>query len=335
MRGRALALAILLLLGLRPAFGKKFIAPFDLDDISWSATHVALVKLDTPSGQPQLLAWWRTDLAPTTSLDLAAIGRELEPLRSGPIWQGRCPTRSRIEGDRVALFLRRTQDGWSLVGGALYATVWFQGDRAYAPRWEGGFNPLGKNETALRAVLADFDRRKADFQATLSIADPGSRATTLLRWLACEHETARWDARTALRGCGEAAGPAIRAALRRHAILARHSSLLRTLVELDLEEDVKLATRDLLDEELAFWKKTSPTLATGFEDGVGLVGEEELLYLAAHLDRLATAVEIGSRDQACAPRLHALAELFSRNRALALGAGNVCRALKLPQPVER
>ncbi len=146
----------------------------------------------------------------------------------------------------------------------------------------------------------------------------------------------RWDARTELQACGKAAGPAIRAALRRRSILGRHATLLRTLRDLGLEQDAKLATRDLLDEELAFWKKTSPDLEAGFEDGVGLCGEEELRFLAAHLDRLATTIETGSRDEACAPRLHELAELFSRNRALAHGATNVCRALKLPEPaVER
>ena len=336
MRARVLAVALLLLLGVRPAFAKKLIPVFDLDDISWRATHVALVRLDTPTGRPQVLAWWRTDLAPTTSLDLAAIGSTLAPLRGEPIFRGRGPTRPTIDGDRVAVFLQRTLDGLTLVGHPRHATVWFKGGEAYAPRWEGGFDPLGKNETAVRAILAALDGKKADFQATSSIADPGSRATALLRWLTCDVQALRWDARTELQACGKEAGPAIRAALRRHAILARHGALLRTLLDLGLEQDAKLATRDLLDEELAFWKKTSPGLETGFEDGAGLVGEEELRFLAAHLDRLATAIEIGSRDEACVPRLQELAELFSRNRALAQGAANVRRALKLPEPaVER
>ena len=279
----------------RPAFA-ALRPSFALDYCAWHATHLVLVEVTPKDGVFVVVESWTGELQPSDRIIVpelkpapGAMPISLDPKRIDFF----APDESGISehiprqpvGSRMVLFLKRekgsetsltstnTESGekwWpaSFSNGMKTSVVWIDGGYVYG--FQQVMNPgpsvLTKLDTSLQKMkdrVTKINRIHQELVEVVSIGDSGARAQGLKPYVRSEVYEAQRLALNELGKCGAAAVETIRGMLNDPAFGDEAAELVKAFVEAGGEAvGEELTSR--LQEELAFWQATAPSLSQGW-----------------------------------------------------------------------
>src|SRR5579883_900433 len=319
MRYPVLTIALVVAAGTASAC--KEMPSFGLDWINWQATHVVLARVDGNTDKLEVLESWRGDLArgtrvPIERLSAAATSDYLAVQVAGH------PTHRELRGERAVFFLQKQGDRLIPVGWLITSHVWIEEGKVYANYVNSisGATELELDETQLHATVVTAGDLKARYERATATADLAARAKALLELHA---ETTGWVrniVESSFSTCPKETAHELAKLLARRSNLEDHAEILSWVQRLDRDEGLA-ASKAIVKDELARWKRIAPTLARAPE-------EAERRELDAHLARLATAAGfVSGVDKG--PEITALRSLFQRPE-LAQEGPLVLRAIDPP-----
>jgi hypothetical protein len=285
---------ILLAVYLCPAFAG--IRPsFALDNCTWRATHIVMVEVTPMDGVFSVVESWKGELQPGERITVP----ELKPVPGAmpiPLYPRRtdfAPDQSGISeqiprllaGSRMIVFLKReegsvasstpanTESGerWrpaDFFGEMKTSVVWIDAGQLYS--FQQVMNPgpsiLTARDTSLQEMkdrVKGINRIQQELAKVISIEDGSARAESLKPYVRSEVNEARQVALNELGKCGPLALRTIRGMLDHPAFADEAAELVKALVEAG-GEAVGEELNGRLQQELAFWQATAPSLPQGW-----------------------------------------------------------------------
>jgi hypothetical protein len=292
---------------------------FALDYCGWHATHVVLVEITPKDGVFSVVESWTGELQPGDRI----IVRELTPAPGAmPISLNLkrtdffAPDESGISeqiprqhvGSRMVLFLKRekgseasptpanTESGekWrpaDFSNEMKTSVVWIDGGYLYG--FQQVMNPgpsvLTRLDTSLQKMkdrVTEVNRIHQELVEVVSIGNSGARAQGLKPYVRSEVYEAQRLALNELGRCGPAAVETIRGMLNDPAFGDEAAELVKAFVEAGGEAvGEELTSR--LQQELAFWQATAPSLSQGWWSSARAI-HHSLLWSWHQIESLAT-----------------------------------------------
>jgi hypothetical protein len=275
-----------------PSTAEAIIRPsFSLDSCTWEASHIVVVtEGDKIDGVIEVLECWKGDLNKGDRLNVPELAefapkdkRKVSPRLLADDKTG-LPTH--VTCQRMVLFLVKKQAPdqpakvvWGPVGmwkQMKVSAAWIEKGRvfAFAQQINPGPSlliPWDMAERAFRSRIREIVKTRTALDDAVVLNDPEkvSAAVSALVKSAPEftHEMI-----LALRDAGPKALPTLRKMLRDDS-LGWHQSFVPEAMAKAAGASVGAELTDVLKQELAFWKKTGPSLKKGWWNGVGLKWE--------------------------------------------------------------
>jgi hypothetical protein len=266
---------------------------FSPDYSSWRATHIVLVITTPADGTFEVVESWKGDLRVGEQLVIP----ELRPTANAiPIFRSKTSypeaVRSGSEqvprepvGSRMILFLKSSEDeqtpmnrideperrGWkpsNMMGSMKASVVWIDGDRMYCftQLINPGPSVLSEwsiSEEKLRNRVAKINRIQEQMTAAASAENGQERAERLKAYVHSDIRPARQFALEELGKSGPAAAGTISRMLDDPAFSDEASELVIALVKAGGEAVGEELNRRL-QQDLAFWRSTGPSLSEGW-----------------------------------------------------------------------
>jgi hypothetical protein len=269
---------------------------FDLDDCSWKATHVVLVKTTSKDGVFSVVKSWKGDLKPADSLEVLGLkpDKDAVPISSYPqprqFQYDSSGVSERIPrqpvGSQMILFLKRRQEGgptsssasigrvqWESVygpAGIQVSVLWVDEGKAFCFRpfdnpWPSALSecswwPARSSDVAvLIARIEQVLRVQRDLAETLVFPNEDLRARRLGRIALGDVYHARSEAMEALGKSGSLALPEVLQIMDQSPSFDDENQLIQVFVGA-AGEDSGRQLHARLQQDLIYWKAIAPTL---------------------------------------------------------------------------
>ena len=266
---------------------------FMLEHCAWHATEIVVASEGQAiDGTLNVLAVWDGELAVGDSVSIPELSRfsSEESRTVRPYFddiRDKTPPLV-LSSQRMVLFLKRgenqlahgkavTDTEWkpaSLYGGMNVSVAWLAEDKVYA--FTQVMNPgpsiLGYqrySEEELQRRITDIVKTRNELRAINGLTDISLKATEAVKYTDSPIYYAREEAFRVLGDAGADALPHLRGILRDSEKLRLHDEAINALGSAGGESVVPELTA-IVEEELAFWKKTAPELKQGWWNGKGL-----------------------------------------------------------------
>ena len=291
-KARRNSLLLVLLSLLAPAARAGIRPSFNLEDVSWQATHILVVtEGERIDGNVEVLESWKGGLTQGTVLRIPPLASYKDPSRRvvAPWWWERIESQDQpslsVTGTRMVLFLREKEAGaagrnrWmgaSSYGGMQVSVVWVEEDETYAfiqqvNPGDSLLTPLNKSEGELEEQVAQILKIRDDFDRAL-LLDSEDRAEALGQLVRSEVFPARVAAFEELERCGEAALPVLRELLRDES-LPSHTEVVRIMARVGGDR-VGPELAALVESELQHWRQVAPALRPGWWNDISSKPEQ-------------------------------------------------------------
>jgi hypothetical protein len=283
--------------GFRPSFG--------LDDCSWFATHIVLVRTTPEDGVFSVVESWKGDLKPGDSLNLPGLRPNKDAVEISnpkkPKGFGSDDAEGvseqiprRFVGSRMILFLKKRKDDgaaapsagnaagtqWEPVpefGGMKVSALWIDGGKGYCfTQWMNPgpsalsecrqFAAMSSDVGVLTARIQRVLQAQKELAGTIAATDhPEARADRLGRIALGDVWQAQREALDALGKSGTVALPEILHVMDNPPVPYDGTVTIRVLVEAAGKDSGKLL-HGRLQEDLIYWKTVGPTLTPKWLD---------------------------------------------------------------------
>lgn len=291
MRTSPWCLILALLLVLPYPAGAAIRPSFVLDYSSFHATDIVLVRTVTDGASFEVLESWKGACGVGESIVLPELRPSANALpitvypQSWPNGNGWETIPKQPPGSRMILFLRKSASqpnprhssqsdgriGWqpsNLMNSWKASVVWVDGLQMYGFRQNINPGPstldtLPYSLEQLRKRVSEVVGIQRDMATALVVRDGHQRAEALKPYVRSEIFPVQQFALDHLSSCGASAVPTIRGMLSDPAFSGHASELVEALVKAG-GTGVGPDLDNLLDQELAFWKSTAPSLRQGW-----------------------------------------------------------------------
>ncbi len=284
----------LTLLAVYPRLASGGIRPsFELDYCAWHATRIVLVEVTPEDGVFRVVESWKGELRPSERITVPeltpALGAKpisLYPTRSNFFAHDKAGIGEQIPrqlvGSRMVLFLRKGKgseispttnsvEKWrppDMFDEMKTSTVWIDSEQVYS--FQQLINPgpskffiLHSSLQQMKARVVEINRVQKELAEVVSDGNSGARAEGLKPYVRSEVNEAQRLALSELGKCGPPGVRTIRGMLDDPAFADVAAELVKVFVEAG-GEAVGAELNSRLQQELAFWQATAPSLSQGW-----------------------------------------------------------------------
>ncbi len=304
---------VLFLLVVSTAASAAIQPSFSPEGCSWRATDIVVVTEGSRiDGNFKVLETWKGDLKPGQTISVPELAqfreKDARSVYADPWVEKEGDSRPRfVSGERMILFLRDANkvqddsvyDRWRIgesdvstlrwkptnpMGTEMkYSTAWIENGKVYCfVQIENPGDPViisAGTETDLKTEIDCVISTQTGLNTALAIPDVATRAESLEPFAKDSISYASDRAFAGLTECGEAALPVLRRILENESLGELHEYAVEAFAKAGGKAvGPELTTR--LEKEVEFWKRTGPTLQSGWWNGKGF-GSDQMSAIEA------------------------------------------------------